>query len=98
MGGEVKDFAPYPSWIYKVDSELREIAIKTYEDMFQEKLEVSVIHGGLECGCFSLKIRDMDAISIGPNIWDLHSPYERVSVLSTNKSYNFLLKLLENLE
>lgn len=98
MGGEVRDFAPYPSWIYKEDSKLRNIASQTYEEMFQDKLEISVVHGGLECGCFSLKIQNMDAISIGPNIWDLHSPYERVSVSSTNKSYRFLEKILENLD
>lgn len=98
MDGEVRDFAPYPSWRYKANSELREIAKSTYEEMFQGELDVSVVHAGLECGCFSLKIEDMDAISIGPNIWDLHSPYERVSVSSTNKSYRFLLKILENLD
>ena len=40
----------------------------------------------------------MDAISIGPNTWDLHSPSERVSVSSTEKVYKFLTKILENLE
>ena len=64
-----------------------------------EEIKTLAVHAGLECGCFVDKIQgDMDAISIGPNAWDLHSPNERLSVSSTEKVYKFLTKVLENLE
>lgn len=99
LGGELKDFAAYPSWIYQAQSNLRNTANKVYSEMFGENIKTLAVHAGLECGCFVDKIQgDMDAISIGPNTWDLHSPSERLSVSSTEKIYNFLTKILENLD
>ena len=99
LGGELRAFSAYPSWVYKAHSNLRDIANKVYSDLFVEEIKTLAVHAGLECGCFVDKIQgDMDAISIGPNAWDLHSPNERLSVSSTEKVYKFLTKVLENLE
>ena len=99
LGGELRAFSAYPSWVYKAHSNLRDIANKVYSDLFGEEIKTLAVHAGLECGCFVDKIQeDMDAISIGPNTWDLHSPSERLSVSSTKKVYKFLTKVLENLE
>ena len=99
LGGELRGFSAYPSWVYKPHSNLRDIANKVYSDLFGEEIKTLAVHAGLECGCFVDKIQgDMDAISIGPNAWDLHSPNERLSVSSTEKVYKFLTKVLENLK
>ncbi|HEY4533906.1 MAG TPA: beta-Ala-His dipeptidase [Fusobacterium sp.] len=98
MGGTVREFALYPSWIYQSHSKLQETAKKVYQELFQSSIKISVVHAGLECGCFSPKIKNMDAISIGPNTWNLHSPHEKVSVSSTHKIYQFLIRLLEELD
>lgn len=99
LGGELRGFSAYPSWVYKPHSNLRDIANKVYSDLFGEEIKTLAVHAGLECGCFVDKIQgDMDAISIGPNAWDLHSPDERLSVSSTEKVYKFLTKILENLD
>lgn len=99
LGGELRDFAAYPSWTYRAKSNLRNIANKVYSEIFNEEIKILAVHAGLECGCFVNKIEgDMDAISIGPNTWDLHSPSERLSVSSTEKVYKFLTKILENLD
>ena len=99
LGGELRAFSAYPSWVYKAHSNLRDIANKVYSDLFGEEIKTLAVQAGLECGCFVDKIQgDMDAISIGPNAWDLHSPNERLSVSSTEKVYKFLTKVLENLE
>ena len=99
LGGELRAFSAYPSWIYKAHSNLRDTANKVYSEMFGENIKTLAVHAGLECGCFVNKIQeDMDAISIGPNAWDLHSPDERLSVSSTEKVYKFLTKILENLD
>ena len=99
LGGELRTFSAYPSWVYKAHSNLRDTANKVYSEMFGENIKTLAVHAGLECGCFVDKIQgDMDAISIGPNAWDLHSPDERLSVSSTEKVYKFLIKVLENLD
>lgn len=99
LGGELRDFAAYPSWTYRAKSNLRNTANKVYSEIFNEEIKTLAVHAGLECGCFVNKIEgDMDAISIGPNTWDLHSPSERLSVSSTEKVYKFLTKILENLD
>lgn len=98
LGGELRDFAAYPSWTYKAKSNLRNTANRVYSEIFGEEIKTLAVHAGLECGCFVDKIEeDMDAISIGPNTWDLHSPSERLSISSTEKVYKFLTKVLENL-
>lgn len=98
IGAEVKDFSQYPSWTYKVNSNLRNIVNRVYYEMFNSEIKTLAVHAGLECGCFADKVDDMDAISIGPNTWDLHSPSERLSISSTEKVYKFLVKILENLD
>lgn len=98
VNGEVREFSAYPSWTYKSDSNLRTQAEEVYKELFGEDIKTLVLHAGLECGCFAPKICDMDAISIGPNAWDLHSPKERLSVSSTEKVYKYLLKILEKLD
>ena len=99
LGGELRGFSAYPSWVYKPHSNLRDTANKVYSEIFGEKIKTLAVHAGLECGCFVDKIQeDMDAISIGPNTWDLHSPSERLSVSSTEKVYKFLTHILENLD
>ncbi len=97
IGLESKTFTEYPSWHYKEDSELRNISSSVYSNMFGEKIKTLIVHAGLEPSCFSDKIVDMDAISIGPNTWDLHCPKERLSISSTEKIYKFLIKILESL-
>lgn len=97
FGGQANSFAKYPSWEYKETSKLREIIEATYHELYKDVMKVLVVHAGLECGCFSDKVDDMDAISIGPNTWNLHSPKESLSVSSTNKIYELLIETLKNL-
>ena len=56
-------------------------------------------HAGLECGFFAGKMgADFDAVSIGPDMFDVHSPNEKLSIPSTQRTWNFLLKVLEALK
>lgn len=96
--GKIKEFAVYPSWTYIENSDLKNLAISVYKEIFREDLKTLVVHAGLECGCFSEKIKNMDAISLGPNTWNLHSPYEKVSISSTNKIYKYLIEILKKLD
>ena len=59
----------------------------------EEKIEV--IHAGLECGFFVDKIQGLDAVSMGPDILDIHTTNERLDIESVNRTWNFLLRVLE---
>ena len=94
-GGKIETTGDYPGWAYRVQSPLREKMITLYETMFGEKPQVQAIHAGLECGILASKIKDMDAVSFGPNILDIHTTEERLSISSTQRVWEFLIALLE---
>lgn len=88
----------YPGWAYNPISPLRDMAVKLWEDKFGEEPVVQAIHAGLECGIFGSRISGLDMISFGPDIFDLHTPDEKVSISSVAKNYDFLVELLEKLK
>lgn len=84
----------YPAWEYKKESSLRDTMVKVYADMFGKKPEILAIHAGLECGLFSQKVEDLDCISIGPQMHDIHTSNERLEIASTLRTWNFLKAVL----
>lgn len=88
----------YPGWDYDKNSVLKEIAKEVYHNLFNEKLEEIAIHAGLECGFFKNKKADLDIISFGPNINNIHTTDESVNIISARKVYFFLTNLLKNLK
>ncbi|MDQ9827093.1 hypothetical protein RFZ44_27905, partial [Acinetobacter sp. 163] len=63
LGGSVDVSGDYPAWEYKADSDMRELMVQTYRDLFKEEPQIQAIHAGLECGIFSGKIEGLDCIS-----------------------------------
>lgn len=94
-GGVSTRQGDYPAWEYREESELRPKAVALFEEMYGRKPEVMGIHAGLECGLFSGKIRELDCISMGPDILDIHTTSERMDVASVKRVYEFLLELLK---
>ena len=87
----------YPAWEYRKDSALRDTMVRIYQDMFGKDPEVLAIHAGLECGLLSEKIRDLDCVSIGPQMHDIHTSREKLEIASTERTWNFLLEILKAL-
>ena len=87
----------YPAWQYRADSPLRALAVELYTRQYGAAPAVEAIHAGLECGIFAGKIQDLDCISMGPDILDIHSPQERLSVASTERTYKLVCSILEKL-
>lgn len=87
----------YPAWEYSKESSIRELAGKLYEDMYGKAPSIKAIHAGLECGFISQKISELDMIAFGPDVRDIHSPQERVSISSMIRVYEYLIRLLENI-
>lgn len=80
----------YPEWEYKPESELRNKAVEIYNKMYEKEMEVIVIHAGLESGALKKTYPDLDIISFGPDIFDVHVPAEKLSISSTKRTYNYL--------
>ncbi len=97
FGCEFTSFGHYPAWEYKKDSVLRDKMVFVYERMFGAKPKIDVIHAGLECGLFCEKISELDAVSFGPDLFDIHTTRERMSVESVRRTYEFLCQVLKEL-
>lgn len=95
-GGRVEFHGEYPAWEYKRNSPLRSVVLKSYVDVFGTEPKIAATHGGLECGLFSGKVDDLDCVSYGPNMVDVHTPLEKLSISSTEKIYKLTLAILEN--
>ncbi len=88
----------YPAWEYNEISPLRDKMVSVYENIYGEKPIVATIHAGLECGIISEKIKGMDAVSIGPNVSDVHTVNERLDAESTVRTWNYLIEVLKSLK
>ncbi len=88
----------YPEWEYKPESELRDVALEVYKKIYGEDMHTTVIHAGLECGVINNKYPDMDIISFGPNMYDVHTPKERLSISSTERVFEYTKELLKALK
>ncbi len=96
-GVHVEVTGDYPGWAYRKDSPLRDKMIQVYEEMFHKKPEIQAIHAGLECGLFASKIENLDCVSIGPDMKNIHTTEEELSISSTGRVWKFLIKLLEEM-
>ncbi len=94
LGGSVEFSGDYPAWPYAKDSKLREICVELFEKLYHRKPEVLVIHAGLECGILSDKLPGLDCISMGPNLLDIHTPQERMSISSVERTWEYLKAIL----
>ena len=87
----------YPGWAPNPQSPLLEVTKKAYQDLFAAEPKVLAIHAGLECGLFLEKYPYLDMVSIGPQMFGVHSPQERLSIASTGKCWEWLKRVLETL-
>lgn len=87
----------YPGWAPNPQSPLLEVTKKAYQDLFAAEPKVLAIHAGLECGLFLEKYPYLDMVSIGPQMFGVHSPQERLSIASTGKCWEWLQRILETL-
>lgn len=97
-GGSQTVTGDYPGWKYRVDSPLREKMLALYEEMYGEKPQVQAIHAGLECGLLMNKIPELDCVSFGPDMSDIHTTEETLSISSTRRVWEYLVRLLEEKE
>ena len=88
----------YPEWEYAKNSKLEEICVDTYEELTGKKPEIAAIHAGLECGLLLDAIKGAEAVSIGPDLFDVHTPNEHLSISSTERTWDYLVSILKNIK
>ena len=99
VGATIEFESEYPEWQYDPDSKIRTILETVYNDLYGKKPEIAAIHAGLECGLFSEKFGgNLDQISFGPNIYDVHTPGEHLSISSTDRMWDYLIAILKQIK
>lgn len=88
----------YPEWPYNPDSTVRKLFEKVYREREGKDIEIIAVHAGIECGIFIEKIPGLDAISIGPDIYDVHTPNEHVNIPSMINNYEYFLAVLKEMK
>ena len=95
-GAKVSHGDGYPGWKPNLKSDILNIAQESYKKLFQADANIRAIHAGLECGLFLEKYPYLDMVSIGPQMYGVHSPDERLSISSTQKCWKWLVEILKN--
>jgi len=97
-GAKVLHSEGYPGWKPNTESAILKLAVQEYQSLYNKEAKVKAIHAGLECGLFLEKYPNLDMISIGPDMTDVHSPDERIKISSVAKFWDYLVRILESIE
>lgn len=94
-GATVNYESRYPSWEPDPESNILKLFKEVYRREEGKEAEVKAIHAGLECGVIGDKLENMEMISFGPELKDVHTPDERLKISSVAAVWEFLLKVLK---
>ena len=97
FGFEVTCSGEYPGWSYAEESRIREVFAESYRELFGTEMKMEALHAGLECGLFSDAIPGLDAIAVGPTLYNVHTPDENVPLDSFERFYELLKDVLARL-
>ena len=95
-GAQVSVGDKYPAWKMRADSVLTDLTVKSYEKLFGKKPLVKGIHAGLECGLISEKYPELDMVSFGPTLRNVHTPQEALYIPTVQMVWDHLLEILRN--
>lgn len=93
-GGKTEISGSYPGWSYNPNSVVKDTILAAYKDLFGKEATVEAVHAGIECGLFADSIPNLDCVSIGPDMADVHTPREHLSIPSTARTYQLLKEVL----
>lgn len=96
-GGSADTSGSYPAWEYLPDTVLEHRASAAFQALTGKAPVIQTIHAGLECGILAAKAPQLECISIGPNLLDIHTPRERLSLASAKLTWEWLLAILKAL-
>ena len=95
-GAEIKMSDGYPAWKMNPNSKLTKVAVESYKKLFGKDPIVKGIHAGLEGGLFSERYPNLDMVSFGPTLRDVHTPDERLHIPTVQMVWDHLLDIMKN--
>ena len=87
-----------PEWLPDLESKFLAYVVKQYENLIKKPVVTNVIHGGLETGMISTRLKGLQMVSLGPTIEGLHSPSEKLKISDMAVIYQLLKNIIINLE
>ena len=97
-GATTESSNDYPGWVYDANSQLLKFLQDAYRATSGKEPELMALHAGVECGLFAEKIPGIDMVSLGPDMYDVHTPEERLSISSTIRTWEFLKEVLKRMK
>lgn len=98
LGGSVSITGDYPGWAYRQNSPLRELMTQVFAEQYGYAPRVEAIHAGLECGLFCGNLPGLDCISFGPDLKEIHTVRERMSISSVQRVWAMLVEVLRRMK
>lgn len=97
VGADVCFDDAYVGWKPNTDSPVLKVAEESYRHIFGKDSEIEALHAGLETGLFLEKMPNLDMVSFGPTLKDIHSPGEKANIRSVAEFYDMLAEMLRRL-
>lgn len=97
LGGSFRVSGDYAAWQYRKDSPLRELMTEVFTEQYGRPPVIESIHAGVECGMFAGKLPELDCVSIGPNLTEIHTFREKLEVASMRRVWDFVVELLRRM-
>lgn len=97
LGGTAEILGDYPGWEYRSESPLRDAMRAVFEKRYGYAPKIETIHAGLECGIFAGKLDGLDCVSFGPQIDDIHTHREKMSISSVGRVWNMVVEVIEKM-
>ncbi len=98
LNGTMETSGDYPGWAYRQDSPLRDLLSEVFTEQYGHEPVIEALHAGLECGLFSGKMPGLDCISFGPDLKDIHTPRETMSVSSVQRVWKMVAETLRRMK
>jgi dipeptidase D len=96
-GAETSFHDAYSGWQPNPDSPLLALMQGTWRDLFGTEAGVMAVHAGLETSAIGATYPEMDMISLGPTLQNVHSPAEQLEIASVGTTWNLLVAALERI-
>ena len=98
LGGSITVSGDYPGWEYLQESPLRDLMTAVYTEQYGSAPKIEAIHAGVECGMFAGKLPGLDCVSVGPDLFDIHTFRERMPVSSVQRTWKLVLEVLKRMK
>ena len=97
LGGKMSVSGSYPAWEFREDSPLRALIVEVFTEQYGHAPKIEVLHGGVECGMLADKLPGLDAVAMGPEVSQIHTPRERMYISSVQRTWNLVVETLRRL-